>query len=407
LKTGHLPQNSINFLRLLLILPILLISQLSADPVLTADGLEGGNLKDWKLREDGVIEFTAQYDADSRVWRWFYFRIDDPGTETLNFEIPNASSAWARSSWLFTRPFISHDEGQSWQRAGENQYHKGVYTFSAKPESDSMLVALAPPYSYTQNQKLLTSFDNHPKIVKRELLTETLDGRLVDYLVVREPGDTILPVIWITARQHPAEAASSWKMESLLIWLLSEDEEAVELLKRVEFHIVPMMNPDGVVRGHYRYNAAGLDLNRQWKNEENSNAPTVKKVQNLMREQYKADRDIKCFVDLHAISSRQKIFMYYTEDLLMREEYEEEMQRFMKTFTQINPLFSDQKSEGIIPGETGIAKDWVHSEFLIPTYTFETTYQNVDYGPEQGTYLLVDDYKKLGMDLGKTLASIY
>lgn len=72
-----------------------------------------------------------------------------------------------------------------------------------------------------------------------------------------------------------------------------------------------------------------------------------------------------------------------------------------------NTRIRDQKSEGIIPGETGIAKDWGHTEFLIPTYTFETTYQNVDYGPKQGTYLLIEDYKKLGMDLGRSLARTY
>lgn len=26
-----------------------------------------------------------------------------------------------------------------------------------------------------------------------------------------------------------------------------------------------MINPDGVVRGHYRFSGAGYDLNRRWK----------------------------------------------------------------------------------------------------------------------------------------------
>lgn len=40
------------------------------------------------------------------------------------------------------------------------------------------------------------------------------------------------------------------------------------LRKNYIFYVVPMVNIDGVVFGHYRTNLAGKDLNRKWDSSE-------------------------------------------------------------------------------------------------------------------------------------------
>ena len=37
-----------------------------------------------------------------------------------------------------------------------------------------------------------------------------------------------------------------------------------KLLTVVELHVVPMLNPDGVIIGNNRVNLSGVDLNRRW-----------------------------------------------------------------------------------------------------------------------------------------------
>jgi cytosolic carboxypeptidase protein 2/3 len=65
------------------------------------------------------------------------------------------------------------------------------------------------------------------------------------------------------ARQHPGETPGSFIMEGILDFLLDlENEEAIMLRKTCVFHIIPMMNPDGVVHGNYRCSLSGTDLNR-------------------------------------------------------------------------------------------------------------------------------------------------
>ena len=47
-------------------------------------------------------------------------------------------------------------------------------------------------------------------------------------------------------------------------FITSSQKEAIDLRKRLNFFIVPMVNPDGVVVGNTRTSAAGKDLNRQF-----------------------------------------------------------------------------------------------------------------------------------------------
>ena len=48
--------------------------------------------------------------------------------------------------------------------------------------------------------------------------------------------------------------------------LLKCDTDATvqKLLALVEIHVVPMINPDGVIAGNSRVNMGGVDLNRKW-----------------------------------------------------------------------------------------------------------------------------------------------
>ena len=44
--------------------------------------------------------------------------------------------------------------------------------------------------------------------------------------------------------------------------LLGNSKEAEELRSRVNFFIIPMLNPDGVILGNTRSSISGKDLNR-------------------------------------------------------------------------------------------------------------------------------------------------
>ena len=47
-------------------------------------------------------------------------------------------------------------------------------------------------------------------------------------------------------------------------FLCSDHKLAKDLRKKVNFYIIPMINPDGVILGNSRSGASGRDLNRMF-----------------------------------------------------------------------------------------------------------------------------------------------
>ena len=72
------------------------------------------------------------------------------------------------------------------------------------------------------------------------------------------------PAVFLSARVHPGESGASWMMRGLLGFLTGTSRAARNLRRRFVFHVIPMLNPDGVYIGNYRCSLSGQDLNRTW-----------------------------------------------------------------------------------------------------------------------------------------------
>ena len=76
-----------------------------------------------------------------------------------------------------------------------------------------------------------------------------------------------------------------------------------------EIHIVPMLNPDGVIIGNSRVNLGGVDMNRRWAANilKKSVSPEVHTLKDYMI-RYK--NQILMYLDMHGHTQGEGIFFY-------------------------------------------------------------------------------------------------
>lgn len=70
-----------------------------------------------------------------------------------------------------------------------------------------------------------------------------------------------------------------------------------------------MLNPDGVIKGNYRCNILGVDLNRRWLNPSKLLHPTIYYAK-LLAKSCHSDHQIVMFCDMHGHSRKRNVFMY-------------------------------------------------------------------------------------------------
>ena len=150
--------------------------------------------------------------------------------------------------------------------------------------------ALCFPYTYSTLQdylhKLSVTKTNKNKI-KFSTLNKTICGNPLDILYISNFASTQSSInarqsIIFTARVHPGETSGSYVIESVINNLLNNSEQSNNLLDKYIFKIIPMLNPDGVIHGHYRNNILGKDLNRMWQDPRDNETPTIYYLKKLI-----------------------------------------------------------------------------------------------------------------------------
>ena len=142
--------------------------------------------------------------------------------------------------------------------------------------------------------------------------------------------------IFISARVHPAETISSFMLDGFLDFITSNTDPKAQLLRsKYVFKIIPMLNPDGVVRGNYRGDANGINLNRVYENPDRSNFPTIWATKQYIQCLQKLG-PLEFYFDFHGHANKAGSFLFGNW-LPIDQQYEQ--LRFAKYCMINNPLF--------------------------------------------------------------------
>ena len=184
------------------------------------------------------------------------------------------------------------------------------------------------------------------------------DGRPIEAIRLGRPDAPRLVVL--LGRQHPPEVTGAIAMEAFVGALAARAGD----LGDVQVLVVPMLNPDGVVRGHWRANRGAVDLNRDWGA---FTQPETRSVKAWLDALPQGVRPV-LMVDFHSTSRN----LFYVQG---DAEATPAQQRFLaawlggKEAAFAGYPFTIEKRNAN-PG-SGTAKNWFHATYAIPAYTYE------------------------------------
>ncbi len=212
------------------------------------------------------------------------------------------------------------------------QYHYTLtftYTFEGP---DVVYFAHTFPYTYSDLQLSLCKMEQKYRnsgFFHQRKLCETLAGNSCDILSISERSAGIIesknkPAIVLTSRVHPGESNSSFMIQGFLDFITSELPEAVKLRQSFVFHIIPMLNPDGVIHGNYRCSLAATDLNRRYGAPHPKLHPTILAKKNFLKSTAQ-NRSILLYLDLHGHSKLKNAFCYGCDVTLQNDKIARQM----------------------------------------------------------------------------------
>lgn len=190
---------------------------------------------------------------------WYGFRVDPKSMADVRVRLHYENG---RHRY---RPKVSYD-GVNWTVVPNSKIDK-----IADNKVDIRLASDGRPF-FVSAQEIFSpkAHDNWTaKMAKSPFVTQTTignsrDGYPLQMLEMKTESDVEKPyVVWI-GRQHPPEVTGALALIAFSETVLGDSDLAIRFREHFNVLIVPMMNPDGVKAGHWRFSKGLMDLNRDW-----------------------------------------------------------------------------------------------------------------------------------------------
>jgi hypothetical protein len=339
-----------------------------APKVWVSNEFEGARLSNFVAINDTLFEiYIEPENAPINNSPWYAFKIwsDTVRMATLKLNYMDAKHRYVPKllSWV--------ESDSSWQQQMELPVKydsvEGTGMFEILLTSDPVIVSAQPLKTSSQ----LFSELKEREVLGKDFVTiqqagESKLGRPIWQLEISETTSSqIAPVLAIVGRQHPPEVTGYIASLFFLEELASDSELASEFRETFVVKAFPLLNPDGADMGHWRHNAGGVDLNRDW---QNFNQPETRVVRDeLLAVEEKENRKMFYGIDFH--STNENIF--YPIDEEVKTEPDNVTQKWTKTVlnNHSDVEFTIEEFDTSSP----IAKNWFYHTFGIDAVTYEVS----------------------------------
>ncbi len=253
--------------------------------IVFSNDFEGARLNGILKNNDST--FTALITSENtpiNISPWYAFKVWTAEKQAIDLVLTYQETAKHRYY-----PRLSND-GIHWSSldpVNYTEYEKGDKDFGpgSLPVSVKMRLEIGPDTLWVSGQELETSSRvsswadslSQKTYVQKNSIGKSEQGRDLNMLTLGDPESKNMLIV--ISRQHPPEVTGYLAMKAFVENLSSDSKLARKFRKKFTTYVIPIMNPDGVDNGHWRHNAGGIDLNRDWAD---FNQPETRAVKKFM-----------------------------------------------------------------------------------------------------------------------------
>ena len=291
---------------------------------------------------------------------WYAFRLRAESTQKI---VVHLGYSGYRHRYP---PKISRDGGETWRPLPKN-----AWQVSPRDSTLTLRLRASPVPQLIAAQEIVDSSDYEAWMsrvaassrVHKSLLGKSAEGRNI-YQLVSRPARPAGAVV-IIGRQHSPEVTGALALMHFLERVFGEDATARAFGDRFLVIAVPNLNPDGVARGHWRHNANGVDLNRDW-------GPFTQPETRLMRDllnglQTPGAPPLLLFLDFH--STKRNLF--YTQAENAPNRLPAFTRQWVQAIERRFPGYRLKRGMSRKSNKKTTARSYVYRLFQVPSITYE------------------------------------
>lgn len=232
------------------------IPPVCSDSGVTIDGgFDQAGYAACEIGKDGQVALTIRPEAEPiNPSPWYAVRLVQPEAQSRTVQLRYGPASHRYEPWLSVN-------GGPWQRlpAASPDPDQSIVAIDLPVFKGTAVLAAQPLQPLTE---VLRPWQGHLAAGRVSLVLESKsrDGRPVP--LYRHGPAKAGRVYLFTARQHPPETTGAVAFDAFAETVLAA--EPARRCPGQAFWFAPVLNPDGIVRGHWRNSAGGVDLNRDW-----------------------------------------------------------------------------------------------------------------------------------------------
>lgn len=318
-----------------------------------------GNLSCEVIKSDYLkIFINPELDDSINPSPWFAFRKSEHSKSIkLALDYKNYHHRY--------HPKISIDK-KSWNKIDEANI--------LKKENGKIVVIDFLPSSqknYVASQELITNFwynkwynelENSGRVRREIIGFSVLKNPIPMFFVEKNINN---PYILILGRQHPPEVTGAFAMRGFINQLLNKNSLSDSFLKNYNILFVPLMNPDGVMNGYWRYNENKKDLNRDWGIFIQPETDAVNKKLTELK-----NKKLALFIDFHSTFKNLFYISDIAEESPMKNFLEDWLLGSRKSLSEANYKYEIINS---LNKDNGVSKNYIYNKYKIPSVTYEVS----------------------------------